>query len=137
MSVLQISLDLLKRHEGFKQFPYTDTVGKLTVGYGRNLGGRGIDNAEAEYLLRNDIIYTLSRLSELDFWDSLDETRQAVLVDMAVNLGVNGLLNFKKTLLAIRHGNYIEASYEMLRSKWATQVGGRAVELSNLMRGPV
>ena len=53
---------------------------------------------------------------------------------MAFNLGVNGLLGFRKTLALIEAGDYTKASVEMLDSKWARQVKGRATRLSEQMR---
>jgi len=37
----------LKRHEGFRKYPYKDTRGIWTVGYGINLEGRGLEKDEA------------------------------------------------------------------------------------------
>ena len=52
---------------------------------------------------------------------------------MAYNMGVGGLLGFRKTLGFIEAGDYASASVEMLNSRWATQVGGRANKLSRVM----
>ena len=52
---MESMIGMLKRHEGLRLKPYQDTIGKLTIGYGRNLDDRGISKEEAEYLLRNDI----------------------------------------------------------------------------------
>jgi lysozyme len=60
--------------------------------------------------------------------------RQNVLADMCFNLGIGGLLSFKNTLAMVEHGKYEEAAAAMLQSKWATQVGQRAIELSEMMR---
>jgi lysozyme len=126
---------LLRSHEGYRQFVYKDTVGKNTVGIGRNLDDRGITEQEAMDLLENDISYFDDRLaSELSFYNNLDEVRKAVLIDMAFNLGLHGLLAFKKTLHLISMGSYAMAASEMMNSKWAGQVKGRAVELSEAMR---
>lgn len=59
--------------------------------------------------------------------------RQRVLVNMAFNLGMTGLLGFKTTLLAMEQGRYEDAA-RMLRSRWAGQVGVRAERLSEMMR---
>jgi lysozyme len=65
---------------------------------------------------------------------SIDSVRADVLVNMAFNMGVNGLLKFKKMIAAIDDRNYDEAAIEMLNSRWAVQVGKRANELSKQMR---
>ena len=53
---------------------------------------------------------------------------------MYVNLGPSGLLGFKKMHKALANKDYITASAEMLDSRWATQVGNRAIELSKIIK---
>ena len=126
---------LLVQHEDYKQFPYTDTTGHLTVGIGRNLSDRGISTTEAFYLLDDDIMYFTGKLMHyLNFFTSLSENRQIVLVDMCFNLGVQGFLNFKEMILALEAHDYERAAHEMIESKWAQQVGERATKLANIMR---
>lgn len=127
--------EMLIKHEGLKVRPYRCTAGKLTIGVGRNLEDRGVTKEEALYLLENDIKSFTSELSERLYWfDALPENAKLVLIDMAFNMGVNGLLAFKTTLKHIKQGDYKEASKTMLQSKWAGQVGNRAIELSNLLK---
>lgn len=126
---------LLKRHEGKRLKPYLDTTGHLTIGYGRNLDSKGISDAEAEYLLSEDIADVWSQIStHLPWVFDLSSVRQAVLADMCFNLGIGGLLTFKKTLALVQAHQYAEASDQMLRSKWARQVKSRATRLSTMMR---
>mgnify|MGYP001578375852 CR=1 FL=1 len=134
MPLIEIVMEDLKRHEGFRKLPYKDSLGVLTVGYGRNLDNKGVSQLEAEYMLRNDVIETLEKLSALSFWESLNEDRQSVLVNMVVNIGFQGLMNFRKMIVALGAGDYKGAAIEMLDSLWASQVGKRATELSRLMR---
>ena len=129
-------IDMLKRHEGFRSFPYKDTVDKLTIGYGRNLEQCGISEEEASYLLRNDINNSINDIKNLigkEEFDFLGSTRQAVLVNMCFNLGKPRLAGFKKMFAAIKKHDYTLAAAEMLNSKWAEQVGMRAEELANYM----
>lgn len=124
----------LKRHEGLRLNPYTDTVGKLTLGVGRNLIDKGITEREALFMLDNDVDYFYNQLNKnLTWFKSLDDARQNVLVNMAFNLGIRGLLTFKMTLSLIEYGDYDNAATEMLNSVWAYQVGQRAIELSKQM----
>ena len=124
----------LTLHEGMRQFPYKCTSGKTTIGIGRNLDDRGITEAEAAYLLGNDINDFQARLTrEIPWMVELDPVRQRVLLDMAFNLGVPGLLKFKRTLAAIRGKEYDRAAAMMLDSRWATQVGQRSKRLSHMM----
>jgi lysozyme len=126
---------LLKKHEGVMLKAYKDSVGKLTIGVGRNLDDVGISGDEAEYLLKNDIDRCLYDLkTHLPWYLNLSENRQIVMIDMCFNLGIGGLLEFKNTLASIQSGDYQKASEQMLQSKWATQVGNRATELSEMMK---
>ena len=132
-SVLLVAL--LRLHEGVRRFPYRDTVGKLTVGAGFNLDDVGLYDEEIDFILDNRLRLVRTNLAkELPRFSSLDQVRQAVLIDMGYNLGVGGLLKFKRTLQSVEHGRYERAALEMLESKWATQVGRRAIRLSDMMR---
>lgn len=125
----------LRRDEGERLKPYRDTVGKLTIGVGRNLDDVGLSSEESAYLLANDINKVLRQLDEkLPWWRGLCFNRQRVLINMAFNLGIAGLLGFKNTLAAVQAGQYDKAAEGMLSSKWASQVGKRAVRLADLMR---
>jgi lysozyme len=125
----------LKIEEGFSQHPYNDTVGCPTIGYGRNLRDVGISQAEAEYLLRNEVQQAIAGLDRSIPWiNGLTQNRQSVLVDMAFNLGVGGLLEFKTFLNCLRSGDNEGAASAMLNSKWAGQVHARATNLANLIR---
>lgn len=126
---------LLVQHESYKQFPYTDTTGHLTIGIGRNISDRGISTTEALYLLDDDIIYFTSKLNHhLSFFSSLNENRQIALIDMCFNLGIQGFLGFNNTIAALEAENYQLASECMLDSKWAEQVGQRATTLAGIVR---
>jgi lysozyme len=117
--------------EGLRLKPYRCTAGRLSIGVGRNLEDRGIGESEALLLLDNDI---------KDFWEQLrgrlpwlekaPERVQEAVVNMAFNLGVNGLLGFKETLALMQTEKYDEAARAMLASKWARQVGKRAERLA-------
>lgn len=124
----------LKKHEGLRLRAYKDTVGKLTIGIGRNLDDVGISEDEALFMLGNDITKAQAQLNKALPWTTnLDRVRYDVLTNMAFNMGINGLLQFKNTLALIQQGKYKEASIQMLQSKWAGQVKGRATELAKQM----
>jgi lysozyme len=126
----------LVRHEGLRLKPYRCTAGKLTIGIGRNLDDRGISQKEAYAMLERDIQdceqWLIDEIAEI--YNKLDEVRQSVLLNMCFNLGIKGLLGFKNTLDFIGAGDWERAANNMLASKWAKQVGMRAIELSELMR---
>lgn len=123
----------LIRHEGLRLFPYTDTVGKVTIGVGRNLADRGITDAEARHLLDNDINLCLRDLSDFPWFVRLDAVRQRVFVDLAFNLGITRLRTFVKLLEAATRGDWETAAAELLDSAYAGQVGQRAITLAQML----
>ena len=130
-------LAMLKRHEGVESHAYECSEGKITVGVGRNIdseGGIGLSEEEIDFLLRNDIERCIIELSsEYDWFVDLDDIRKDAMVDIAFNLGITRLRLFKRALAAMAEGNYKQAATEFLDSKWAKQVGGRALELSDMI----
>lgn len=124
----------LERHEGLRLKPYRDTVGKLTIGYGRNLDDVGIAPEEAELMLDNDIDAALKHLHTVDEFNELDPVRQTVIANMAFNMGFSGVMGFRNMWAAISRQDWDRAASEMLDSRWSRQVGMRAVELSEIMR---
>lgn len=128
-------LGMIREHEGFRQFPYKDTVGILTVGYGRNLVHNGISRTEANYLLVRDVDRCYAKLHQwfVD-WDDFELNRQAALIDMCFNLGWDGFLKFEKMIEAIREKCWNVAADEAKQSKWFGQVGKRAEEIVHLLR---
>ena len=86
-------------------------------------------------LLDNDIDRFMSEVrSEIPDFDLLSEPRQHVLIDMAFNMGTQGLLKFKRMLAAIREQDFSRAADEMLDSRWARQVKSRSDRLAGMMR---
>lgn len=125
---------LLVLHEGNKRFPYRCTAGKLTIGIGFNLDDVGLYPEEVEFIFNNRIRRVEEDLERVFPWyHELDEVRQAVVLDMAYNMGLKTLLTFKRTMGSIRDGNYKLAAAQMLESLWAKQVGARAERLSRMM----
>ena len=125
----------LKRDEGFRQYPYRDTRGVLTIGYGFNLHSDGLSEVESTMVLEYRVARRyLELMAALPWVKTLDEARQGVLLNMAYNLGVHGLLEFAVTLRNVQAGDYDEAAEAMRRSQWADQVGARAQRLALQMR---
>jgi lysozyme len=125
----------LEVDEGLRLKPYRDSVGKLTIGIGRNLDDKGISEAAARFLLGEDVLEVEAGLDEaLPWWRQQEEVRQRVLANMAFNMGLAGLLQFTNTLAAVREGRYEDAASGMLASLWARQVGPRATRLAEMMR---
>lgn len=121
-------------HEGLRLKIYVDTVGKRTIGVGRNLDDKGITQAEALHLLDNDLWECITDLVGFEWFERLDPVRQRALVDMRFNLGPTRFRTFHRTLLALANGQYGVAADGMLASKWASQVGRRATRLAGMVR---
>lgn len=133
----------LKRQEGYKKFLYDDATGKplldtsegkTTVGYGWNIEA-GIEPELAEIILR----YFMQKADStcilaFDWYSNLSPARQEVVCNMVYNMGLDKFKQFKNTIQYIAKGEFDIASREMLKSKWADQVGLRAIELSNKLR---
>ncbi len=131
--------EMIKRHEGVRRFVYRCSAGALTIGVGRNIdpnkGGIGLSDSEVDMMLTNDIARVYMELeSNLDFFHDLDEARQDVMIDMCFNLGLPRFLEFRKMLAAVELGDYERASAEMVDSRWADMVKGRAITLSLIMK---
>ena len=127
----------VKTHEGLELKPYLDSsaVGVLTIGYGRNLEDRGITKEEAEMLLLNDLETSTKEAKKFEFYENLtSNNRRDVIVEMIFNMGLTRFKKFKKTIKAIENKDFASAADEMLNSKWAGQVGQRAITLSNKFR---
>jgi lysozyme len=126
---------LLIKHEGLREFPYTDSTGRVKIGVGRNLTSRGISEAEAFILLDDDMMFFYDKLSSSFPWfNDLDENRRAALIDMAFPLGWNGFLEFRNMINALEKQDYALAALCMLQSRWASQEQQRAVDLAAIIR---
>lgn len=122
-------------HEGFRDRPYRDTVGKLTIGYGWNIDDTPMEREAAEVQLTKKLEKCEVECNRsIDFFGNLTQARREVLVEMCFNLGLEGLLGFKNTLNLMGLSRHEEAASQMLLSKWATQVGKRAKDLSEKYR---
>ena len=125
--------EMIKRHEGYNDRVYLDTVGVPTIGWGHALlPGSYVPVGVSLQFFDEDFREALRNYASLGL--NLNWTRRAVVLDMIFNLGLPRFLKFKKFLTALKSGSYEQAAAEMLDSKWARQVGDRAVELANMMR---
>ncbi|MDN7671356.1 glycoside hydrolase family protein [Burkholderia oklahomensis] len=124
----------LTRDEDRRNRIYTDTVGKVSGGIGRNLTDKGFRDNEIDLMYQNDIAETEAWLDRsLPWWRSLDPVRQRVMINMAFNMQAK-LLGFRNFLAAAQRRDWNTAAAEMLDSLWARQVGARATRLAAMMR---
>lgn len=133
-------------NEGFRSTKYKCTAGYWTIGVGRNLDAQpnsnaelgrtdnldsGITKAEAFILLENDINSVLKAIHKnIPFFANLDDERQYALVDMVFQMGISGVLKFKKMLSNLGVGNYKQAAVECLDSKYAKDTPNRATRVA-------
>ncbi|HZK18560.1 MAG TPA: glycoside hydrolase family protein [Clostridia bacterium] len=153
--------DQLILHERIKLKPYKCSANKWTIGVGRNLEAvglsreeqakifglsgfsklevidilldYGITKEEALYLLDNDIEKCTADVKQFSFFESLNPVRQKIIIDMRLNLGLAGLMGFKRMLGALEAEDYVKAAEEMKNSKWYWEVGNRSRRLVKMM----
>ena len=129
---------LLRGDEDEVLTEYKDHLGFSTIGIGRLIDkrkGGGISREESAYLLANDIMRFSKELDgRLPWWKSLSDARRGVILAMAFQMGVDGLLKFVNTLAAIKAGQYDKSADGMLQSMWAKQTPERAKRMSEQMR---
>lgn len=129
---------LIIRNEGFSSRVYQCTANKPTIGYGTNLHDRGLTEDEALHLLNNDLKTIRMRMKAEGLTGFMTDSQEAVIYDMAYNLGWAGLLEFKRMIFAIKCGEYEEAAKELLDSKYARDdVPHRAKRNAALLSGEV
>ena len=128
-------IEQLKRHEGLRLTPYKCTADKWTIGVGRNLEDVGISEQEAEMLLQNDIQRASDQLTKTFPWTlELDEVRLAALINFTFNVGIGTVSKFVNAMALLKAKNYDMAADEFLNSRWAKQVGQRAIEVTDQIR---
>ncbi len=128
---------LLLFHEGSRRHAYTDTLGYWTIGVGRNVdkrNGPGLRDSEIDLMLRNDLEAHMHQLiAAVPFFLHLSEVRQIILLDMCHQLGLSGLLQFRRMLDALSRNDYEAAAVSMRESKWRRQTPNRARRLAAMM----
>jgi len=121
-------VEMLKRHEGLRLNPYHCSANKLTIGIGRNLEDRGITESEAFYLLHGDINLVQEELTKnWGVWRTFPEKARLVCIDMTFQMGITGFIKFRETRKLMELGKWLEASEEVLRSRYAVQTPNRAL----------
>ena len=128
-------IDQLSIDEGRKSRMYLDSVNKWTIGVGRNLSDRALFEDEIDLMLKNDISLVTKQLDEnLPWWSAMSDERQHALINLCFNMGITTLLQFKDSLALLKAGKWDEAAAAFMCSKWAKQVGNRAIRVTNQIR---
>ena len=132
--MLELVIKDLMKFEGLVLKAYKCPGGKTSIGYGRNLEDNGISKKEAEIMIYNDIAYLINELDrKVNFWKGEQVNVRILLLQMAYQLGVHGLLKFKNFLEALKQKDYENAKLEILNSRWATQTPKRVAELTKYL----
>ena len=136
-------LESVKKHEGYRNKVYLDTLGKRTVGVG-HLCVEDFWEDDKEYeekflmeILQKDLqqaIRGARSLMEQHSCADIDEKAEELLIEMVFQLGMTGVSKFKNMWKALAELNYVGASYEMLDSRWAKQTPNRAKAKAKTMK---
>ena len=135
----------IKKHEGFRNKVYKDTLGKRTIGYGHLCvedwweDNKEYPEAQLDRIFDKDFEKAKDGASKLYEGCEINDTAKGVIIEMVFQLGTTGVSKFKNMWKALKETppNYSVAKIEMLDSRWAKQTPNRAKELSDTMGGIV
>jgi len=133
--ITEKTLQLLQDNEGYRQFLYECTAGKKTIGIGFNLDDVGLSLDESQVILNMRLQKISDQLTDkISCYANLNDARKSALCDMAYQLGVSGLMSFKKSIAKLEAGEYQAAANEFLDSKWAIKdTPVRAAKITNMI----
>lgn len=135
-------VDLLLIEEDYSAVPYLCSERYPTIGIGTRIGPQGADinlyqmrinTGIARMMLSQDLkldSYDISKEFNLNFF----EPRYVIIQSMIYQLGLTGFLGFKKTIKLMKAGEWNQAAFEMLDSKWRRQTENRAYRHAYVIR---
>ena len=127
----------LEMDEGYKKAPYRDTVGKITIGVGRNLTDNGLSDSEIDFMLENDIENCYKQLQQKYPWFlSLPEPQQRVMINLCFNMGLNRLAQFGTFLGFMSRREFAQAAADLETTAWYEQVGERGPRMVERLKLP-
>lgn len=134
MNIQRLRQQLIK-HESIELKPYRCTSDKLTIGVGRNIEDRGISHETAMQMLDEDIDICVNELQQtISYWNDLPSRVKEGLINLCFNMGISRLMAFKKTFGFLRESMFDKAADELLESRYANQVGQRAIDVADMIR---
>ena len=143
---LERLLESVKKHEGYRNKVYLDTLGKRTVGVG-HLCVEDFWEDDKEYeesflmeILQKDLqeaIRGAKELMEEHGCADIDERAEEILIEMVFQLGMTGVSKFRNMWKCLSELNYLGASFEMLDSRWAKQTPNSAKDMAEQMKACV
>ena len=135
-------LESVKKHEGYRNKVYLDTLGKRTVGVG-HLCVEEFWEDDKEYeekflmdILEADLQNAIKGAKDLMAENGcidMDEIAEEIIIEMIFQLGKTGVSKFKNMWKALSGLDYSTAASEMLDSRWAKQTPNRAQAMSAQM----
>lgn len=143
MDVIEKAINILRFEEGYREFPYYCSERYPTIGIGQRIGPKDADLSWYQFSVSEEaaMSWCKDRVKNIDknlmkypFYRVQDDNRKAVLISMAYQLGIVGLLKFKKMVAALEVMAYDTASNEALDSRWAKQTPERAKRHSDSIR---
>src|SRR5210317_616215 len=117
--------EIIKKHEGFRDQVYVDTLGYRTIGYGHKVldtdpfkDGEVYPQEMLEKVFDEDFAKAKEGADRL--LDHLDPPEDAVnvVISMVFQLGEAGVSKFKNMFVALENEDYSEAAAQMLDSRW-------------------
>ena len=126
----------IKKNEGFSRKPYKDQLGFLTIGFGhlvlsneKHLLNKKINKKELEKIFINDFNKALNDYNIFlkPFSSNIKESE--LLIEMVFQIGIEGVLKFKKLLFNLNKGNKHLVCFEMMNSLWYKQTPHRVKNL--------
>ena len=125
--------EIYNDHLGYPTFGVGHLITEKDEEHGKPLG-TPVSEERVTECLNADVDIVCAELDKnMEWWRGLNDTRQRVMANMCFNLGYPRLSKFKKFLAAVQEEDWETAAVEMMDSKWATQVGDRAVRLREKM----
>ena len=135
-------LESVKKHEGFRDTVYLDTLNKRTVGYGHLCvedhweDGKKYDKEYLEEVLEKDLQSAIDQADDMCSNLTISDDAKIIIIEMIFQLGGTGVSKFRKMWAALQEDppNYFEAHVQMLDSKWSKQTPARASEMAEQMQ---
>jgi GH24 family phage-related lysozyme (muramidase) len=130
-------LESVKKHEGFRDTVYLDTLNKRTVGFGHLCvedhweDGKKYDKEYLEDILEKDLQSAIDQTHDMCKDLKISDNAKTIICEMIFQLGGRGVSKFRKMWVALQEDppNYFEAHVQMLDSRWAKQTSARAHDM--------
>jgi lysozyme len=135
-------LESVKKHEGYRNKVYLDTLNKRTVGVGHLCvedfweDGKEYEEDFLMGILEKDLQSAIDQADDMCSNLTISDDAKIIIIEMIFQLGGTGVSKFRKMWQALQQDppDYAEASVQMLDSRWAKQTPNRAQEMADHMK---